>query len=416
MATFPDPVHDEFAGWLLGMAPYGGADIGEVDLLASRVTPGDDDSFFDECHAIARARIDEGDTALGHDHHATAYDCYLRAALFLGVGYHVLYGTPVDPRLIDAFHLQMATFEKALRLGVVQAEPVDVPYEQTRLPAWFLRAPGREDERRPVIIVGGGWDSTMVENHLGIGVASLARGYHVLLYDGPGQGRLLVDEGLPLRHDWEAVVTPVVDAALQIDVVDPDRIVYEPWSLGGYMAPRVAAYEHRLAAVIADPGQLDVGGKFGGALAMMGLDQDALARLPELSPEDEEKVMQILRADRSLHWKFVQRGFWTNGSTDLSSWMTEMARWKLEPAEVAAISCPVLVTAAEHDMASSNAKDLYEALTVPKAFFEFTDADGAGQHCEALNRSMANRRILDWLDDTLGATRSERYAPADPSR
>jgi hypothetical protein len=31
----------------------------------------------------------------------------------------------------------------------------------------------------------------------------------------------------------------------------------------------------------------------------------------------------------------------------------------------------------------------------------FTDAEGAGMHCEVLNRSLANRRILDWLDDTL---------------
>ena len=109
-------------------------------------------------------------------HTATAYDCYLRAALFLAIGYHPLYGTPVDPRLVDAFHLQMEVFEKALRLGVVQAEPVDVPYEGTKVPAWFVRAPGHEDERRPVVLVGGGWDSSMTENHFGIGIAALARG------------------------------------------------------------------------------------------------------------------------------------------------------------------------------------------------------------------------------------------------
>jgi acetyl esterase/lipase len=406
MATFSDPLHDEFASWLLGLAPYGGADIGEVDLLASKVTAGDDTSFFDECVAIARARIDEGDAAASRNHAATAYDCYLRAALFVGVGYHLLYGAPVDPRLVDALHLQMDTFAKALRVGVVHAEPVDVPYERTKLPAWFLRAPAHVDERRPTIIVGGGWDSTMVENFLGMGVAALARGYHVLLADGPGQGTLLVDEGLTLRHDWEAVVTPIVDAAAKLDVVDPAAIVYQPWSLGGYMAPRVAAYEHRLAAVIADPGQLDVGGKFAGALAMMGLDQDALARLPELSADDEAKVMAIVSADRGLRWKFVQRGFWTNGASDLASWIAEMSKWKLTPDEVAAIRCPVLVTHADNDMASSNARELYDLLPGPKEYFEFTDADGAGQHCEMLNRSMANRRILDWLDDTLRAVRS----------
>jgi alpha-beta hydrolase superfamily lysophospholipase len=280
-------------------------------------------------------------------------------------------------------------------------EKLDVPYEHTTLPAYFLRAPGHANERRPVVVVGGGWDSTVVENYLGIGVAALRRGYHVLIHDGPGQGRPLVDEGLPLRHDWEKVVTPVVDAALAIDVVDPDRIVYHAWSLGGYFAPRVAAYEHRLAAIVADPGQLDVAVKVLGMVKLLGLGDDAVARLPAVDPADEQKIMAAVEDNRSLRWKIVQRGFWTNGATDLASWLAEMAKWKLEPDEVASIRCPTLVTAAESDAASSNAKDLYDALTCPKAFIEFLDADGAGMHCEQLNRSMANRLIIDWLDETL---------------
>jgi len=406
MGIFTDPLHDEFTEMMLGMAPYGGADLGEVEAMAKQVKDGDDGSFFEACAAIAKARIAEGDAAATAGHQETAYDCYLRAALFLGIGYHPIYGTPVDPRLVDAFHLQMETFEKALRLGVVRAEPVDVPYEGTKIPAWFVRAIGHEDERRPCILVGGGWDSTMVENFLGIGVAAIGRGYPVLLHDGPGQGQLLIDEGLTLRHDWEAVVTPVVDAALGIDAVDPDRIVYEPWSLGAYMAPRVAAYEHRLAAIVADPGQIDIGGKITGPMAAMGLSADAIARLPELSADDAKAMMEFFEGNRALHWKIIQRGFWTNGGGDLQGWLAEMMQWKLSPDEIAAIDTPMLVTAAESDPVAQEARTLYEALPGPKVLFEFTDAEGAGMHCESTNRSMANRRILDWLDDTLAAVRS----------
>jgi alpha-beta hydrolase superfamily lysophospholipase len=403
---FADPLHDEFAGWLLGLVPYGGADVGEVEALVPLVQDGDDGSFYDACVATATTRIAEGDAAAEAGRDETAYDCYLRAALFLGVGYHVLYGTPVDPRLVDAFHLQTETFEKALRLGVVRAELVDVPYEHTKIPAWFLRAPGHEDERRGCILVGGGWDSTMVENYLGMGVAALRRGYHVLLHDGPGQGKLLVDDGLALRHDWEKVVSRVVDAAVRIDVVDPDRLVYEPWSLGGYMAPRVAAHEHRLAAVIADPGQMDVGAKLTGPLKLLGLDADAIAKLPELSTEDEKKIMDFFASNRPFHWKIVQRGFWTNGGGDLSGFIAEMMKWKLTPEEIAGITTPMLVTAAQSDPVAAEARALYDALPGPKSFVQFTDAEGAGMHCEMQNRSMANRRILDWLDETVGAVRS----------
>jgi pimeloyl-ACP methyl ester carboxylesterase len=411
MAQFSDPVHAEFAAWALGLAPYGGADVGEVDLLAGQVTPGDDDSFFEAFSALARRRIEEGDAAAAQGRPATARDCYLRAALFLGLGYHPLYGTPVDPRLTEAFHLQMETFDKAVALDRPLGEKVDVPYEGTRLPAYFFRGLGHEDEVRPVILVGGGWDSTVTENYLGIGVAALRRGYHVLLHDGPGQGRLLIDEGLPLRHDWEKVVTPVVDAALRLDAVDPERIVYEPWSLGGYMAPRAAALEPRLAAIVADPGQLDVGIKVVGPLGKM-LSADAVARLPQLDPGDEQRVMTAIAGDRTLSWKIVRRGFWTAGASDLSSWLAEISRWKLEDDVVARIRCPTLVTAAESDMASSNARELYDALTCPKGFIDFRDDDGAGMHCELMNRSMANRQILDWLDDTLGSAERRRSTAA----
>jgi alpha-beta hydrolase superfamily lysophospholipase len=401
VTLFSDPLHDEFASLILGFAPYGGGDVGEVQALALQVKEGDDSSFFDAFVNLARRRIDEGESATAKGHRASAHDCYLRAACFLGMAYHPLYGTPVDPRLVDAFHLQMDIFDRAMALLDPPGEKLDIPYEHTTLPAYFVRAPGHSNEVRPVVIVGGGWDSTIVENYAGIGVAALRRGYHVVLYDGPGQGRLLVDEEHPLRHDWEKVVTPVVDVARAIDVVDPDRIVYHAWSLGGYFAPRVAAYEHRLAAIVADPGQLDVGVKFFQLMKLFGLGDDAVAKLPAVDPEDEKKVMAAVEGDRSMRWKIVQRGYWTNGAPGLPAYLAEMAKWKLEPDEVAAIQCPTLVTAAQSDAASSNAKDLYDALTCPKAFIEFSDADGAGTHCEGLNRSMANRLIIDWLDEML---------------
>jgi alpha-beta hydrolase superfamily lysophospholipase len=403
---FGDPVHDEFASWSLGFAPYGGGDVGELQALVPEVKPGDDASFFEAFTGLAHRRIDEGDAAAARGHPATAGDCYARATVFLGIAYHALYGTPVDPRLADAFHLQMDTFERAVQLLEPPGEAIDVPYENTKLPAYFLRAPGHEHDVRPVVLVGGGWDSTVAENHFGIGVAALQRGYHVLLHDGPGQGRLLVDDGLPLRHDWEKVVTPVVDAALAIDVVDAERVAYHAWSLGGYFAPRVAAYEHRLAAMVADPGQLDVGGKLVAGMKMLGLDDEAVARLPAMDPADQQKVMAAIDANRALRWKIVQRGFWTNGASGLPAFLAEMDKWKLTPDEVAAIRCPSLVTGAQSDPVSSDAKNLYDALTCPKTFVEFTDADGAGMHCEILNRSMANRKILDWLDETLGVTDS----------
>jgi alpha-beta hydrolase superfamily lysophospholipase len=402
MALFSeDPLHEGFADWAFGFSPFGGGDAGELQILAGQVKPGDDGSFFEAFRAMAVRRIDQGDRALAAGHRATARDFHLHAAVYLGVGNHVLYGKPVDPRLVDTSHLQAATFDKVAALGEPPGEKVDIPYQGTKLPAYFFRAPGHEKDVRPVILVGGGWDSTLTDNYLGVGIAALRRGYHILLHDGPGQGKLLIDEGLPLRHDWEKVVTPVVDAALRIDVVDPRKIVYQPWSLGGYMAPRVAAFEHRLAATIADPGQIDVGGKFLPPLKALGLGAEAIARLPALDPGDEQMLMGKILSDRRTRWTIVQRGFWTNGASDLSSFLAEIFRWKLDPDLVAQIRCPTLVTSADGDSASSNAQQLYDALKCPKRRIHFSTADGAGMHCALLNRTMACNLMLDWLDDVL---------------
>jgi hypothetical protein len=57
---------------------------------------------------------------------------------------------------------------------------------------------------------------------------------------------------------------------------------------------------------------------------------------------------------------------------------------------------------AEDDRLAQGAPALLERLAGPKTLIRFTGAEGAGDHCEIGNRSLANRRILDWLDETLG--------------
>ena len=65
------------------------------------------------------------------------------------------------------------------------------------------------------------------------------------------------------------------------------------------------------------------------------------------------------------------------------------------------IRCPTLITAAENDPLARNAQTLFDALTCPKTLIRFAAAEGAGDHCEMMNRSLLNRTVLDWLDEIL---------------
>jgi pimeloyl-ACP methyl ester carboxylesterase len=66
-----------------------------------------------------------------------------------------------------------------------------------------------------------------------------------------------------------------------------------------------------------------------------------------------------------------------------------------------AICCPTLLIAAENDPLAKGAQTLFDALRCKKKLARFTAAEGAGDHCEMMNRSAVNRVALDWLDEVL---------------
>lgn len=105
-----------------------------------------------------------------------------------------------------------------------------------------------------------------------------------------------------------------------------------------------------------------------------------------------------IRGNRDLHWKIVQRGFWVHGVDNLRDYFREAERFTLR-GRAGMIRCPTLLTAAENDPIGSSAEEFLDALRCPKTLIRFSAAEGAGDHCEMQNRSLLNRRTLDWLDD-----------------
>ena len=68
-----------------------------------------------------------------------------------------------------------------------------------------------------------------------IAAGGVARDYNVVIFDGPGQQSMLFDRGVPFRHDWEQVITPVVDFLLGRSDVDPKQIVLYGISQAGVL-------------------------------------------------------------------------------------------------------------------------------------------------------------------------------------
>jgi 2,6-dihydroxypseudooxynicotine hydrolase len=92
----------------------------------------------------------------------------------------------------------------------------------------------------------------------------LVRGMATLSLDGPGQGETGFQ--LDIRPDYEAAVGAILDAvsARGQGDVDLERVGAAGVSLGGYYAPRAAAFEQRIRAVAGVSGPYDFAANWDG--------------------------------------------------------------------------------------------------------------------------------------------------------
>lgn len=394
---FSDELFDAQFVRALAYAPQGGADLGECLEIASRITKVDSRRWYDEWRAGAE-RVERAAEA-----HAAAGDmAKARGAWLRASNYHRTSGLFVmgpDPAYRDTVRRQTAAFRKAAELFDHPVEAIEIPYESTTLPGYVFRvAPHSSGTRRPLLIATDGYDGTIEELYFAIALPALERGYDVLAYDGPGQGSVISEQGLPFRADWENVVTPVVDHALTLDGVDPERIVLAGWSFGGYLAPRAATAEHRLAACVSDSGPYDLraalldripgplASRFDGGNAM------AVGLL--------RRIMGARVSSTTAGWA-LRRAVYVHDLQHPIDYL-ETARDYTLRGIADRITCPTFVCTTEGDDVSARAGELASEVTCPHEYVEFRNVDGVSGHCEMTGRAQFHQKAFDWLDEVLG--------------
>jgi dipeptidyl aminopeptidase/acylaminoacyl peptidase len=199
-----------------------------------------------------RASVHE---ALGHE--ALAAGCGLSAAEHLtraGVCYHFAKFLFVhDPDAMRRAHRKAIDCRQlALPHLAPPGERVQIPFAGTVL-AGILRRP-RGIARPPLVVMIMGLDSAKEEMDA-YETTFLDRGMATLAFDGPGQGE--AEYELPIRGDYEVPVAAVLDWVEQRHDVDAARVGLWGVSLGGYYAPRAAAFDKRAKACVTLSGPYD---------------------------------------------------------------------------------------------------------------------------------------------------------------
>jgi pimeloyl-ACP methyl ester carboxylesterase len=365
--------------------------IGEILDTVKRIRHTSELSWFREWNRTA-ARVEAvGDNCLVRNHRISAGEAYLRAANYYLAAEVFLHTNPDDPRILTTYQKGAALFLTGLKLLNVPVREVRIPYQGTTLRGYFFRSPVASG-KAPTLIVHQGFDAP-VEATKYIAEEAIRRGYHCLLFEGPGQGLTIREQKLPFRPDWEKVVTPVVDYLVNRPEVDPNRLILMGISMGGGFAVRAAAYEHRLKICIVNPGYLNLYGMLKDMLT------PALINLYEQDPvEFNKKFLELTEGDVGIRWG-LHHGIWVFGGSSPADFLTKLKSYYYENL-LPRIRCQMLVMdGALEPWGKGQAKQLFDSLNCPKEYMFFTEDDSAAQHCQAGAPALSTQRMFDWLDE-----------------
>jgi pimeloyl-ACP methyl ester carboxylesterase len=387
-----------------GSSSYGAADFGEILATVRRISSGDDEAWYTEWNATGERVFAEAQAQLVAGHRVSARDGFLRACNYFRTSEFFMHGNHEDPRIQTAYRKSITAYKLGCPLYDTPILPVEIPYENTTLPGYFHRVDG-SGAKRPLLILHTGFDGSAEEMHGENARAGVERGWNVLVFDGPGQYGPIHREGLPFRPDWEKVITPVVDYALTLPETDAEKLAYMGLSFGGYLAPRGAAFEKRLKALVANDGIYDFG-----STQLRGIPEDQreafIAALKQKdAPELDRQILAKAQLSPSVKWS-IDQATYVMGEPTPHATIAKMLEYHLRDGVAEQISCPTLVCDSEEDLYLKGQPDeLYNHLTCPKTIIRFTSAEGAGTHCQVGADRIANARIYDWLDDTFGLAR-----------
>jgi pimeloyl-ACP methyl ester carboxylesterase len=367
-----------------------GSELGEAFATARQIKDGDFSSWIEAWSATAERVFSEAIGYLKKGQLVSARKALLRASNYYRAA--EFYARHDDPRQLANWKKSRESFIEAAKLMSPPIEALEIPFEGARLPGYFVSG---GEGKRPTLIALSGFDGSGEELYHMIGRAAADRGWHCLIFEGPGQrGALHLNPGLVFRPDYEAPVRAVVDFALSREDVDEGRLSLIGYSFGGYLAPRAAAFEPRIRACIADSLLVDVAQAW--RAAWPALLRDAPNGVFDAS------FSALGRANPDARWS-MDHACWAMGVKHPHEFFKAFepyALWGLEEK----LRCPLLCLFGEDEVAQTDKRTIEEtvrylgALQNKRDIHVFPQAEGASAHCQIGGLGQSQAMIFDWLE------------------
>ena len=389
----PDHTFDFELLRVLGSARYAGADVAEVLTVAATIAPGDFESWYAGFHRLAervKSNVNKDDVSR---YPISVRDTMFRASTYFRAADFFLHGNADDPRINTLWAEQLACFDTAISLLPIPGQRVNITADGFVVPAIFFRA-STDGKPRPTILFCNGFDGAQEEMLHQNGLAALERGFNVVTYEGPGQPTVRREQKLGFIGEWERVVTPVVNYCETVPEIDHRKLALFGSSFGGFLVPRAAAFEPRIAAVVCVDGIYDVYQGFSQGLpadVRAALDAGKIAELQEKLPHMLPHMPTSARwSIGQIQWSFMLPPFEALQTTRAMT-MKGIA---------GQIKCPVLVCEAEEDQFfKGQPEQLVKALGKRATYVRFTTEGGAGNHCHVGASVRMNQVVWGWVKD-----------------
>ena len=270
---------------------------------------------------------------------------------------------------LTLFDAARTSFRTAIPGFPVPVEIIAVPDGDVEYDGYVFHGRGASPANPgPGVVLLGGADSYAEELYFFGGCALAERGITVVVADTPGRGSTIRHKGIISRPDYEIPASRVLDALEQLESVDERRIGVVGLSLGGYYAPRLAAHDARVRALVCWCACFDV-----------------LRDIYEFCPP--------IRAQLT----------WIVGASSDEEARARLAKFSL--ADVAGqITCPTLISHGEADtiMDVRGAKQLYDAVGSKDKQLRIWPASApGGDHCNYDAWPECLPFMFDWLASEL---------------
>lgn len=355
---------------------WDGGRLEDVEPVAARIKTSAD---------WKRELIQLGDTAMQEERTGNAIAYYRMSEFFMYDG---------DPDKRKYYELATKLFYEYyadyFEGGNARIERFDVPFENVKLPVMHVRPSG---ECKGKILIHGGNDSYFEEFLFSL-LYLQEKGYEVYLFEGPGQGGVMRTQGMHFTHEWEKPVKAV------LDFFDLSDITIVGISLGGYLAPRAAAFDKRITKVV--------------AWSVFPCFQDILVSMQPQSTQRAFHTLMKLHARPLLNLVFgkkaksspiidwgIKHGCYAYEAKDAYSYAKKLKLYDLAPV-ADKITQDMLILGANGDHFIDYrliGKEINMLTNVRSLTFRlFTEKENAQNHCNVGNGKLALDTICGWIE------------------